>query len=97
MDQGISLAIQGKESRPPLLFGVVANEKEAFGSLSTMVASLVYIYIYIYIYSVCVCVCVWYNAGIDEILTITKHRWLCLRYPNKDILAQLSMLNTLNL
>ena len=42
---------QGKLSHPPLHLGVVAIEKRAFGSPSTMVGQLtIYIYIYIYIY-----------------------------------------------
>ena len=46
-------------SAPPLHLGVVAIEKGAFGSPSTMVANFTYLYIYIYIYMyICVCVCV---------------------------------------
>ena len=42
MDQGYSGAIQGKELCPSLHPGVVAIEKGAFGSLSIMVANLLY-------------------------------------------------------
>ena len=51
---------QSKErSSASLHPGVVAIEKGAFQSLSTMVANFTYINIYIYIYMcVCVCVCV---------------------------------------
>ena len=63
--QDYKVGIKGKveqsreRSGAPLRIGVVAVEKEAFGSPSTTVANLyIYIYIYIYIY-VCVCVCVY--------------------------------------
>ena len=43
----------------PIHLCVVAIEKGAYGSPSTMVANFTFIYIYIYIYMcVCVCVCV---------------------------------------
>ena len=45
------------ELRPPLHLGVVAIEKGAFGSPSTMVANFTYIYIYIYI-----CILEWFTA-----------------------------------
>ena len=44
----VSGAIQGKKWCPPLHLGVVAVEKEAFGSPSISVGQLIYIYIYIY-------------------------------------------------
>ena len=38
----VSGAIPGKEWRPPLFLGVVANEKEAFGSPSATIDQLMY-------------------------------------------------------
>ena len=49
------------ESRLSLHLGIVAIEKESFGSYLTTVTNFTYFYIYIYIYiymCVCVCVCV---------------------------------------
>ena len=43
----VSGSILGKELRQPLYFGVVAIEKEAFGSSSITVGQISYIYIYI--------------------------------------------------
>ena len=44
----------GKEYRPPLHFGVVANEKGAFGSTSTKVANSNFFTLYMYIkYMIC--------------------------------------------
>ena len=48
----INGAIQGKEWHPPQSFGIIAIEKEGFGSPSTIVGQLINIYIYIYIVSV---------------------------------------------
>ena len=40
----VSGAIQAKKYDPPLLLGLVFIEKEAFGSLSTMLGQLIYTY-----------------------------------------------------
>ena len=64
-------AIKGEVYRPSLILGVVAIEKEAFGSPSTLVGQLMYIYsIYMF---VCVCACVGWLVGFYDISTFVGY------------------------
>ena len=90
------------ELRPPLHLGVVAIEKGAFGSPSTMVANFTYL-LYIYIYMcVCVCVCVFVCVWVCvyrcvymciHIWTLNKFSLFSNRWPSQNCIRVVSYRN----